>query len=72
MSITKFFAIISKTPQMVLKRFYGRTNISLMFLSPWLDCGIDILDFEKIDFLGSLAILAFQPLKTRFFAVGPF
>ena len=42
MSITDFFAIISKTQQMVLNRFWGRTNISLRFLSPWLDCGIDI------------------------------
>ena len=35
---------------MVLKRFLGRTNISLMFLFPWLDWGDDISDFEKIDF----------------------
>ena len=31
-------------------------NISLMFLFPWLDWGIDISDFEKIDFLGHWAI----------------
>ena len=63
MSITEFFVLISKTPQMDLKRFYGRTNISLMFLSPWLDYGIDISDFEKIDFLGHRVILGrSQPL----------
>ena len=27
-----------------------------MFLFPWLDWGIDISDFEKIDFLGQWAI----------------
>ena len=27
-------------------------NIGLIFLFPWLDWGIDISDFEKIDFLG--------------------
>ena len=43
------FAIISETLQVVLKRFWGRTNISLMFLFPWLDWGIDISDFEKIE-----------------------
>ena len=38
-------------------------NISLMFLFPWLDWGIDISDFEKIDFLGHGAILGCsQPL----------
>ena len=42
---------------MVLKRFYGRTNITLEFLFLWLDWGIDISDFEKIDFLGRGAIL---------------
>ena len=47
----QFFAIISETPHVVLKRFWGRTNISLMFLFPWLDWGIDISDFGKIDFL---------------------
>ena len=30
----QFFAIISEMPQVVLKRFQGRTNISLMFLYP--------------------------------------
>ena len=50
---------------MVLKRFYGRTNISLVFLFPRLDWGIDISDFEKIDFLGHVAIFGlFSPLKT--------
>ena len=43
----QFFVIISETPQVVSKRFWIRTNISLMFLFPWLDWGIDILDFEK-------------------------
>ena len=45
---------------MVLKRFQGRTNISLMFPFPWLDWGIDICDFEKIDFLGHGRFLAFS------------
>ena len=50
---------------MVLKRFYGRTNISLVFLFPRLDWGIDISDFEKIDFLVHVAIFGlFSPLKT--------
>merc|ERR1711954_192598 len=49
----EIFAIISETPHVVLKRFWGRTNISLMFLFAWLDWGIDISDFEKIDFFGS-------------------
>ena len=57
------FAIISETPQVVLKRFSGRTNIILMFLFPWLDWGIDISDLKKIDFLGHGAILGCsQPL----------
>ena len=35
-----------------------------MFLFPWLDWGIDISDFEKIDFLGHGAILrCSQPLS---------
>ena len=34
-----------------------------MFLFPWLDWGIDISDFERIDFLGHGAILGCsQPL----------
>ena len=34
-----------------------------MFLFPWLDWGIDISDFEKIEFLGHGAILGCsQPL----------
>ena len=54
----QFFAIISETPQVVLKRFQGRTNISLMFPFPWLDRGIDISYFEKIDFLARQTIFA--------------
>ena len=57
----QIFAIISETPQVVLKRFWGRTNIVLMFLFPWLDWGIDISNFEKIDFLGHGAILGCSP-----------
>merc|ERR1711951_124852 len=49
----------------------GRTNISLMFLFPWLDCGIDISDFEKIDFLGHGRFLAFSaPCKSDFLTWG--
>ena len=33
------------------KTFLGQTNVVLMFPFPWLDWGIDILGFEKIDFL---------------------
>ena len=54
----QFFAIISETPQVVLKRFQGRTNISLMFPFPWLDRGIVISYFEKIDFLARQTIFA--------------
>ena len=45
---------------LVLKHFKGRTNISLMSLFPWLDWGIDISDFEKIDFLGHERFWAFS------------
>ena len=63
----QIIAIISETLQVVLKRFQGRTNISLMFLFPWLDWGIDISDFEKIDFLGHGRFLAFSaPCKSDF------
>ena len=56
--------IILKRPQVILKRFYGQTNISLVFLFPWLDWGIDILDFEKIDFFGrSVDFQDFQELN---------
>ena len=42
-----------------------------MFLFPWLDWGIDISDFEKIDFLGSWAIFGLlSPLQKRFFDMG--
>ena len=54
----EIFAFISETPQVVLKCFWGRTNICFMFLFPWLDSGIDISDFEKIDFLGHERFLA--------------
>ena len=54
----QFFAIVSEIPQVVLKRFQGRTNISLMFPFPWLDRGIDISYFEKIDFLARQTIFA--------------
>ena len=54
----------------VLKRFWSRTNIVLMFLFPWLDWGIDISDFEKIDFLAHEPYLAFlAPWKGAF--LGP-
>ena len=44
-----------------------RTNISLMFLFPWLDWGIDISNFEKFVFLGHCAILGCsQPLAGWF------
>ena len=70
---THIFAIISETPQVVLKRFKGRTNISLMFLFPWLDWGNDISDFEKIDFLAGQAILSvFSTLQKPFFTLGTF
>ena len=52
---------------MVLKRCKGRTNISLMFLFPWLDWGIDTSDFEKIDFLGHERFLAFSAPWSRAF-----
>ena len=68
----EFFAIISEMPQVVLKRFSGRTNISLLFLFPWLDWGIDILDFEKIDFLGHERFWAFSaPWKRDFLTLEP-
>ena len=57
----KIFISISETPQVILKRFGGRTNISLMFLFPWLDQSIDISNFEKIDFLAHKPFLAFSP-----------
>ena len=61
----QFCVIISGSLQVVLKRFYGRTNNSLVLLFPWLGWGIDISDFEKIDFLGHGAIFGlFSPLKT--------
>ena len=63
----QFCVIISGTPQLVLKCLWGRYNISLMFLFPWLDWGIDISDFEKIDFLGHGRFLAFSaPCKSDF------
>ena len=64
----EFFAIFSETLQVVLTRFWGRTNIDLMFLFPCLDWCIDILDFEKIDFLSHEPFLAFSaPPKTHIF-----
>ena len=41
---------------MIVKPFQGRTNINLTFLFPQSDCGIIILDFEKIAFFDSDAI----------------
>ena len=42
-----------------------------MFLFPWLDWGIDISDFEKIDFLGHGRFLAFSaPCKSDFLTWG--
>ena len=42
-----------------------------MFLFPWLDWGIDISDFEKIDFLGHGRFLAFSaPWKRDFLTWG--
>ena len=56
---------------MVLKLFKGRTNISLMSPFTWLDWGIDISDFEKIDFLGHERFWAFSaPRKRDFFTLG--
>ena len=64
-----FFSRLKKRSP--LKRFYGRTNIVLMFLFPWLDWGNDISDFEKIDFLGSWAIFGLlSPLQQWFFDMG--
>ena len=41
-----------------------------MFLFPWLDSGIDISDFENIDFLGHGAILGCsQPLARLIFCI---
>ena len=48
--------IFSGSTQMIVKSFQGRSNISLMFLFPQSDCGIIILDFEKIAFFDSKAI----------------
>ena len=45
------FCDISKSTGVVTKPFWGRTNIGLMFLFPWFDYGIDILNFEKSRFL---------------------
>ena len=50
------FAIISGAPEVVLKPFQGQTNTCLMFLFPWFDWCIDILDFEKIQIFVSRAI----------------
>ena len=42
-----------------------------MFLFPWLDWGIDISDFEKIDFLGHERFWAFSaPCKRDFLTLG--
>ena len=39
-----------------------------MFLFPWLDWGIDISDFEKIDFLGVMSdFWPFQPTAGAIF-----
>ena len=56
--------IISKMPHVILKRFYGQTNINLIFLFPWLDWGIDISDFEKIDFLVDQSIFSISKSYT--------
>ena len=57
------------TAVVVLKPFQGRTNISLMFLFPRLDCGIIISNFEKITFFASMAIFGlFSPSQKAFFA----
>merc|ERR1712237_54725 len=65
--------IFSKTAVVVVKPFWGRTNISLTFLFPRLDCGINITDFEKIAFFDSGAILSvFSPSQRQFFAVRTF
>ena len=67
----QFFVVIVEAPQVVLKCFWGGTNISLMFLFPWLDWGIDISDFEKIDFLDHERFLAFSaPWKRDFLTLG--
>ncbi len=67
------FTIFSKTAVVVVKHFQGRTNISLTFLFPRLDCGIIISDFEKITFFDSGGILGvFSPPKRPFFAVRTF
>ena len=63
----------SETALMVVKPFWGRTNISLTFLFPRLDCGIIISDFEKIAFFDSGAIFGiFSPPTRPFFAVRTF
>merc|ERR1712117_217875 len=67
------FEFFSITEVVVLKRFYGRTNISLTFLFPRLDCGIIISHFVKIAFFDSEAIFGiFSPPRRPFFAVRTF
>merc|ERR1712237_180959 len=62
--------IFSKTAVVVVKHFQGLTNISLTFLFPRLDCGINITDFEKIAFFDSGAVLSvFSSSQRPFFAV---
>ena len=39
------------------KTFLGPANISFMFLSSWSDWGIDISDFEKINFMNHERLL---------------
>ena len=41
-----------------------------MFLFPWLEWGIDISDFEKIDFGGHERFLTFSTLLKRVFDIG--
>ena len=58
----------SKSHQVVTKPFWDRTNIGLMFLSPGFDYGIDMLKFEKSNFLAAWVILGdFSPPENDIF-----
>merc|ERR1712237_37972 len=65
--LQKKIRIFSKTAVVVVKRFQSRTNISLTFLFPRLDCGIIISYFEKIAFFDSGAIFGIFSLPKRSF-----
>ena len=61
--VRSIFHDFSKSNQVTTKLFKDRTNISLMCLFPWFDCGNDILKFEKSHFSAAWVILGdFSPL----------